>query len=76
MDDSDNLTPEDRTNMNNYFGKRIDPHDWQHLKAIMEDNQSSSTTKRDILTGRNKNKRFYFIRAPQKNNKIPLSIIW
>ena len=55
MDDSDNLTPEDRTNMNNHFGKEIDPHDWQHLKAIIEDNQSSSTTKRDILYWPEKN---------------------
>ena len=71
----DEITPEDRTKMNNYFGEEIDPHDWQHLKAIIEDNQSSSTTKRDILYWSDKNQRFYFIRAPQKNNKIPLSII-
>ena len=72
----DDITPEDRTNMNNYFGKEIDPHDWQHLKDIIEDYQSSSTTKRCILYWSDKIKRFYFIRAPQKNNKIPLSIIW
>ena len=70
------LTPEDRINMNEYFGKQIDPQDWQQLRVIIEDYQSSSTTKRDILYWSDKNKRFYFIRAPRKNNKIPLSIIW
>ena len=72
----DDLTTEDRINMNKYFGKQIDPQDWQQLRVIIEDYQSSSTTKRDILYWSDKNKRFYFIRAPQKNNKIPLSIIW
>ena len=72
----DDLTPEDRINMNEYFGKQIDPQDWQQLRVTIEDYQSSSTTKRDILYWSDKNKIFYFIRAPRKNNKIPLSIIW
>ena len=68
-------TPEDRIEMIKYFGKQIDPHDWQHLKAIIED-YGTSTIKRDIIFWSDKNKRFYFVRAPQKNNQIPLSIIW
>ena len=72
----DDLTPEDRINMNEYFGKQIDPQDWQRLRVVIEDYQSPSTTKRDILYWSDKNKIFYFIRAPRKNNKIPLSIIW
>ena len=75
MNDSDNLAPEDTTNMNNYVGSERDPKDWHHLQAIIEDYRTS-TIKRDILYWSDKKKRFHFIRAPQKNNKIPLSIIW
>ena len=45
----DDLTPEDRINMNEYFGKQSDPQDWQESRVTIKDYQSSSTTKRDIL---------------------------
>ena len=41
-------TPEDRIEMMEYFGKIIDPHDWQHIKEMLEDN-ASHTIKFDIL---------------------------
>ena len=68
-------TPEDRIDMIKYFGKHIDPQDWQHIKEMLEDN-ASQTIKFDILYWSDKNKRGYLIRAPKKNNKMPISIIW
>ena len=63
-------TPEDRIEMIKYFGKQIDPHDWQHIKEMLEDN-TSQTIKFDILDWSDKDKRGYLIRAPKKNSKIP-----
>ena len=68
-------TPEDRIEMIKYFGKHIALKDWQHIKEMLEDN-ASQTINFDILYWSDKNKRGYLIRAPKKNNKMPISIIW